>query len=431
MSDPDRDDGTSPALLAIRAALHTNRHAHMCFDMVADLLGPAAHVETRNGGEQRRLFRRDPKEPSLLLPWPLVSMSATGRLGTVVNLVGPDTEPAPRPGRVPRLRGLGPGEIVLHDGPRSITVTYGEDGRWKETTRARDRSVLAGADAALATGEGPPVDRLARFLAQLDVARHGAGRVLLPEPLPAGVAGAWLVGMRALRRALFEGRLGPGPAWIVADGYAGTVLTQAQGHDEALATWRAEVERVRPSPPPPPAPLFEGPDTIQRTVSASGEVGFEARLTGPRADVEQPEPTPANTPAVLVRLPAPPASPPPWGTWVALLDAFGATVHAARRPDRDGFTLLGEGLVPHVDPSLLDSTLEALRRGRTQVPAFARPDGMPVLRSELVEFLFLDEDSHEPVTPHIVRSQRGERMESGDLDAGRLRHSVLQQRALA
>ncbi|MCA9316786.1 MAG: hypothetical protein KDB73_14975, partial [Planctomycetes bacterium] len=259
MAPPDAD--TPAAVLAIRSALHTNRHAQMFFDMLVGELGQAAYVETANGGKVLRLFRRD--DDGWIVPWPLVSMSLTGRLGIVIPLTGPMGDPEPRPGPTPKLRGLGPGEITLHDGSWSLTVTYRDTGVWMETSRTGPVTVHGGVVSALEQGQGSPFERLARYMARLDVAAHGAARVLLPEPIPQGAAGSWLVARRALNESLWYGEMGPGPMWMAADGYSGEVRIASTTREDTLSRWHAAVERVQPRPPVPEAPPEPGPDFVR------------------------------------------------------------------------------------------------------------------------------------------------------------------------
>jgi len=176
-AEPDPLGLTEPVRV-IRETLFTRRHAEMLFDQVTDLLGEEAWIETRNAGTQRSVYRREAPGAQTITPWPVLKLGLGGRLSTVIPLMGPPgapAEPPPRPGRAPRLRGLGPGEILIHDGSRSVTVTYGEDGRWFETTRSGDLETLAAVVPALAHKSAQPVELLADFVAGLDPRKSGPG----------------------------------------------------------------------------------------------------------------------------------------------------------------------------------------------------------------------------------------------------------------
>ena len=70
--EPERQpDGPPDSVRAAAAALRSRRHAEMLFDAVAACFGDAAWQETANAGALRRLFRRDPVDPSqieIILP---------------------------------------------------------------------------------------------------------------------------------------------------------------------------------------------------------------------------------------------------------------------------------------------------------------------------------------------------------------------------
>jgi len=352
-----------PDLKAIRDAVPTSRHGSMLFDMVRDHLGGRAHVETAAGGAQRLLFARERPGSEVILPWPVAGHSAKGRLSVVFP---PPDDDRPRPGRAPNLRGLGPGEIVVHDGATHVTVTYGADGRAIEMA-AHDPGGWAAAVAALGSGGARPVELFAGYIAVLDFARHGPGRLHLPVPLPGGVDGAWLTGLAALREALFDEQVPPAARWAVADGYEGTALAWGTTREEALEAWRAEVARRRPRP----APAVEPEDPEDDLFESSGDE-FRARFTlrAPPSDVPQPDPTPENTPAAIVPLRPPPETAPPAGCWAPLLDRFGNLTYAAVRHRPDGFWIVGPGAAERVD-------LDDVERLIAEAPRPPWPDASP------------------------------------------------------
>ncbi|MGE0229758.1 MAG: hypothetical protein AB7U23_14735 [Dehalococcoidia bacterium] len=425
---PPADD-TPAAVLAIRSTLHTNRHARLFFDMLVGELGEAAHVETANGGKMLHLFRR--AADGWIVPWPLVSMSLTGRLGIVIPLAGPMADPEPRPGPTPKLRGLGPGEIKLHDGPWSVTVTYRDTGVWMETTRGGPVTVHEDVVAAMDRGDGSPVERLVRYVAGLDVARHGAARVLLPEQIPQGAAGSWLIARRALSESLWYGELGPGPMWMAADGYSGEVRIASTSREDTLARWHAAVERVQPRPPAPQPTPDPGPDYVKHHEAGPGMFAFEARVSGPRSDLEAPQPTPANTPCALVDVPGPPSTPPPFGTWVTMLDAFGRAHHAARREEEDGgFLLAGQELLASLGAAAIEQGVaDVLAKAPVHVPP---PPGIerPRARYELVRVAMRDEFTLGPVAPIRSLTTLAPEYPLGNVDATVLPWAVYRLRPM-
>ncbi len=356
---------------AIRDALPTRVHAEMLFDQVADLLGPAAWIDTFNQGKRRELCRRDPRDPDRIIPWPLVMLGIGGRLSTIIG--GPQIPPS-RPGRAPRLHGLGPGEICLQDGPHAIIVTYGEDGRWAEVLRQGPPETHAAAGAALSRKSAPPVEILAEYAAGLDAGRHGPGRLLLPLPFPDGARALWMHGRRLLCDALYTGRIPDEAAWAVSDSFTGDAVAWGGTPGEALSAWRAEVERVRPWTPkpeaPPPIPNREGPQEDGKIV-----------LIGPSADTPMPDRSPAHTPAVLVSLAPPPDTPPPVGTWKRMLGNQGATTRHLFRPDPGGFTLFGERLLSVLPLAEIDARMDRADAARDalkiEFPSW--PDDRPPL----------------------------------------------------
>ncbi len=443
-SERDLDDPDAfRSVWAIRDAIHTRVHAEMLFDLVENHLGDAAWVETYNAGTRRVLFRREAPGADTFIPWPLVSLSTKGRHGAVVMVAAPEgapLEPPPRPGRVPKLRNLGPGEVVIHDGPQSATITYGDDGRWKEVTRGGPKDTLWGVIAALAKKSANPVELVAEFIAGLDVAQHGPGRVHLPVRLPGGVQGVWNCGLFALREALFDGRVPGNARWAAADGCVGKAIAWGGSPEEAMAAWRTEVERTRPFPPEPETPPTPPPEESARTTSdpAAGTFGVSMTLRGPSSDVAMPEPSVANTPAVLIELGPPPDYDPPIGVWTRLLGRHGTTIHGALRRDENGFTLLGDRLAAVIE----SEDLEDLRRRLTvadidhdsrPMPTFERPPGFPeppTPTSTVRTYSVVDEDTGAPTAVTFKSGSRGVGFHARSLDGDQLRWYVVRQRWL-
>lgn len=258
-------DGPPAAVRAAAAALRSRGH-EMLFDAVAAQIGDAAWRETANGGATRRLSRRDPIDPSQIVPWPVLELSIGGRFGVVtdwmpvgdVPLAATDPPPQPPP---PKLRGLGPGEVRLVDGDEHVEIVYGDDGAMLGTCRSHHPRPLAGLAPALAAEGANPIELLARFIGALDPSRHGPGRVFMPAAMPHGVEGVWRCGLGALRRAPFRDGVPRGANWAVAAGLTGTVLGFAAAREQALRRWRAAVAARSPwlEPKTVPEPPFEVP----------------------------------------------------------------------------------------------------------------------------------------------------------------------------
>lgn len=148
------------AVNAIRDAIPTRAHAEMLFSQVLDLLGDAAWVETANGEQSRTLFRREAAGSPWIVPWPLISVSRGGREGPspiLTAVPGVYQEVPRRPGAAPKIRGLGPGQLTIHDGAHSLTLCYGADGRWFECSVTHWR--IRGAFFAVGPkSDAPPVE---------------------------------------------------------------------------------------------------------------------------------------------------------------------------------------------------------------------------------------------------------------------------------
>ncbi len=413
------------AVRAIRGALPTSRHAGMLFDMVAGGLGGDAVLETVAGRTVRTLYRVETSGSDPLVPWPALRLGTKGRLGVVVPIVGPAEVP-PRPGKPPALRNLGPAEIEIHDGPQRITVTYGDDGRWFETSRSASVDAFAGVVAALSKTSAHAVDLLAEYVEGIDLGRCGPGRVLYPVPLPGGVASVWNPGLWAIREALFEGRLPEASGWAVADGFVGRALAWGASREEALEAWRAEVRRVRPEPAKSePLPDSEK-DGIEPFDAGPHGIGFTARIRGPKADVEWPEPTLENTPAVVIPLASGSSAPNSWGSWVRLLGRHGTTLPALVRQDPGGFTLVGHALADAVDLDAIDERLDAVPETHMPPPppGYERPD----YDCRTTTYRLVDDHTREPVPAARVQSHWGWGFRARDLDGDELAWRVLRQR---
>ena len=385
----------------------------MLFEQVADALGPAAVIETFNGGTLKVLFRR---EGDLVVPWPLLKLNLKehGRS---------DEDAWMRPkheGDPPRISGLGRGCIDIHDGPDNIGVAYDDDGRCFETVGCRPDG-FPGAEAALSRKSAHPVELLAAFVASLDVGRHGPGRLFAPALFPQGLDALWVHGRGFLRDALFHDRIPPGAAFAVADALTGDALGCGASMEAALTAWRAEVERVRPwmAKAEPQAPV-EIPE------------GFGA-LSGPEPGVPMPARSPANTPAVLVPVAAIPAAPPPVGAWKRVLGICGAPSLAALRPDAGGFTMFGDRAVAEIHAIRLEKRLgqvddaEELLRLETGGPP-GWHEAMPPMACKVRYYRLLDETTGRRIEPMAGGEQNLTGFDPGNLDGDRLRWGAMRLR---
>lgn len=361
----------------LRTHVATSRHAEMLFDVLVDLLGDQCVLWTANQGHLRRLFRRDPYDPTRIVPWPLAELSVGGRIGWVSAAFDARTgEPAPErgplPGKPSRLRGLGPAELGLIDGPAHINVVFGDDGSVLESSvDAPFPTRLDKIPEAVASKRGPAVELIAACVALLDPGVHGPGRVELPVPIPGGPATAWLAGLYAARRALFAGAIGRDDRYIVADGVSGAAI----GTGSTLAGATAQFEaRVAEAPPAPDVPEPTTPDDDSGgRGDASSEpwtpvgrpglidlTGGGLRFRGPTPDALFPRVTVASVPRVIIPLAASPPVAPAIGTWERTIGARGTTSHVLRETRDGGSLQIGERLLWRVDPRTVETTLDRL-----------------------------------------------------------------------
>jgi len=423
---------------AIRDAIPTRVHAEMLMDVILDGLGRAAWTESYNDGSRHLVFRRERPDADVVVPTPLISLDTRGRQSAVVMIARPEgapDEPPPRPGRVPKLRNLGPGEVLLYDGPHSITITYGDDGRWKEITRGGPKETLAGVLPALAKKTANPVELLGEFMANLDLSRHGKGRVRMPVPMPNGVRASWLCGLHAIRTALFEDRLPGGAGWAIADGWTGRALAWGVTREKAEAAWQEEVQRVRPWPEKPVKPPEPPPkESVEQVADpVAGTIAVRMTLRGPSSDVRLPEPTLANTPAVMIALSPEPDGDAPFGRWTRLLGPLGETISAALRREPDGFTLLGDRLAAVVEFDELEESLTAADEDfdARSFPTPPRPAGFPApppADTRVRTYRLVNEQTGRSVRPEVTSQSSSAGFRPTTLDGERLRWSALQLR---
>lgn len=398
---------TSPlasAVDAMKAHVPTSRHAEMLFEILVDLLGDQGVLWTANEGRLRKLFRRDPIDATLVVPWPVAQLSIGGRIGWVSPTIDTRTgEVVPElelpPGKPSRLRGLGPAEIDLHEGQAHINLVFGETGAYKETSiDDRVPSRLSEIPVAIASKRAPPVELIATCIACFDPGVHGRGRVHVPVPVPGGPEGTWQVGLLAARRALFSGRVPADARYLVADGVSGAAVGWGPTLAAATGAFDAEVAASPPAPdrtmhtawddyddvgnlikrgemPEPEAPkpweTSEG-DEPWKPARPPGTIdltGGAVRITGPTPDVPLPPITVATVPRAIIPLAGSPPFAPPLGCWERTIGARGATAHVARLVRAQGFLQVGEQVIWRVDPRTLDEVLDGLDAQRAEADA--------------------------------------------------------------
>ena len=398
-SDPSPAPGEDEHAVAkaLRAALRTNRHAEMAYDMAVAALGPSGYVHEQESkkGVIRTLYRRTAAGADALHPWPLLQISSVPQQFVDLDLGLPPVEVPPRPEAAPNLRGLHAGQVRLQDGPDALTVIYREDGLWKETIRSGPPETLEAVLSSL-EGEGPSApERVADVVAALEPARHGPGRVVVSGAWPGSPASAWRVGLSALRQALHERRIEEAPGWAAADGLDGTVCVHAASETEALEAWQhAAARRHR----------------------ASQRWG-----TQPLADI----------PVVLVHFPACPLPARSWGEWVRALDDLGQSTFALRAADPTSMTLVHAALVDDLELESLPFRLDQADLDLPPAPTHAGEEwrGAPDWPCTTVSYAL----RKDPATglrqlgwKSVNRSAEG----AGSMmrDAGQLRDRIVRQR---
>jgi len=152
-------------------------------------------------------------------------------------------------------------------------------------------------------------------------------------------------------------------------------------------------------------------------------------VRGPAADVAQPDPSPENTPAVLVPLASAPNTAPPMGAWKRLLGPYGTTELGALRQDRDGFTLVGGHLADLWDLGDLDEKLDAVVLPEAPAEFVAHRPSPPKYR--LVTYRLADRGARAPAAFAMGETWAGAEFRPGMLDGERLRWKVVRCRRLA
>ena len=407
------------AISAIRKAIPTSRHAEVLFDSLVTALGQQAALVSANDGQRRTIYRREGASSSWVVPWPLLTLSL-GRRGSFVGVPGQisDEVPEESDSSPSRLRNLQGGEIEFFTPTGRFAITYAADGLACETSRSCDEDAEELA-RALASEGGQALDRLVACLIERDVLAEASGRLWFPERSPVALTTAWRVGLRAMRRMLFDDRrelLGP---WIAADGSAGVALGRGELRQDAFASCLSEVERERPAPP-----------TSRTVPELSAEVLAEMGLdrdglqtiSAPTDDRAPGEPIPENTPVAATRLDACPEGPDDSSRAVPLLDDRGRSTWARVADLPDGHLIVGGGLKREIDLDALlgqiDAAISDWRERTGSEPTW--PEGLPPLRSRSWSLL-LDADGK----LRVQGSSASPVFDPGDLDGASINEAIL------
>jgi hypothetical protein len=414
--------GRIPALHAQKAvvrSLFTMDRAVELFDRVVAHLGERAWIDPEGGETRRRCYLRDREDPDWLLPVPLLEhawIAGIGQMviGTFVNSGAVTAEDAPQgwtPGDepfwpldptldiLPQSPNMQGGSLKIAEGTGSVEIEYDDRGvrasaswsacgdifwygrafntrPWVIDPLARPPTPMPFSLACRPELDinGHTVDQMVAWVIELEPERLLPHRVLLPLPMPGGVAGAWGRARWALREAAFEGRLPDDAAgWVVIDAFEGGVMAVGPDFASAVARWRDEVARVRPRPPKPdkrdePEPRV--PDREPELVKddEGNLVRFSTgtvRLTSPvLAHLAWPIPLPQHVPAAAVPLPPLPSMPEAYrragfSRVLRMFGEHGAVTHGMLREEADGFTVVGEGLLDVVDPTTVGEEIDA------------------------------------------------------------------------
>jgi hypothetical protein len=415
---------------AVKASLPRLTEAARFAQALEARLGDRAVRGVMAGEGNTALFLRDPQHPRWVMPYAVLALDVNEApppelpMPELPASMRPDPAPAP-PERPTMLPGplRCPGSVRLAEGESHLQIRYGPDGNQVESVASVGDSFSWGQHrgqrpyvmdplakpqvhpplSLLCRGDldpdGHSAEALAELAGALDPARNVRGRVYMPTPSPGGIQGCWLRATWRLREALWAGRV-PEEAtgWVVIDAWGGTVLAVGADLDEAWERWRAAVARTQPLPPVPPPPKPPKPLPEQAPSAELDEEKGELRLStgmirfniAPRVTLEWPAPRPENVPAAAFPLPPLSALPEAWRGYgftrrVRLVDDLGGGCTAFVRDEGEGFTMIGEGALPALDPGTLEASLTELaaeQRARVEENRFFFRDRNPYVDPE-------------------------------------------------
>ena len=431
---PTPNDAKNPAVF-LRTVLSTTKRAGAFLDLLVDRLQGRALSIDRDEGRSRQVFV---SEEGGVVPWPIATLAITAPDVLDAHEADADAEPeeswkaSPAPGEgrfIPLTFRPVAATLGLGDGETRLCVNYGRDTRAVDVVGPLDAAMFASIEAALAAGNDSRLELLAAWVAGLEVGRYGPARVVVPRPTARPPQGAWVIGRSGIRRAIAAGRAPVAASWAVADGVAGTAVAFGATRDEALASWREVVARVRPTPPPPP-PQPEPGTTFEPTSWAPEREGLHVELRG-RADAAGEVPfdgSPAAIPAAVVPLSAARDDASVGGAWERFLGDRGATEYALRVPRGRGYQLVGEALAGKVDLASLDGARRRAQRGGPGPElrkAWAARSGVE-LTTSIRWFRCVDAATGAPCPPTVQLSAQTPAFDAATFDADALRHSIVE-----
>lgn len=395
------------AFTAVRRSLPRTVDAVRLFELVEERLGDRAVRDFWAFPHERALIVRDAARPGWWLPHRLIYLNLDHQVpqpppGPFDDWPGPDlVEQRVLPLAAPAP----PARLRLEHGASYLELLFDHGGAVHQT-------VVAAGDPAGRADEpflydplgkpppppplplltrddldpnGHPVDEVAGWVAALPVDEADRGRVWVPAPTPGSVAGCWGRGLINLRLAGWHGLVGPEAGWAAADSWNGAAVATGPTFDAAVEAWRALVARVQPLPPVErPVELPEPKAPTSEVDPETGVIQSEFTFVWyPPVHLAWPEPRPENVPAVAVPVDAAPEVPPGlaargYARVVRLFGEHGESGFAFVRDEADGFTVIGDGAAPAVDPETLDGELDELDRlqheAYLEMPMFAESE---------------------------------------------------------
>ena len=421
---------------AVVRSLLTMDRAVALFERVRDRLGERAWIDPEGGSTRRRVYLRDAAHAEWLLPIPLLEhawIAGLGQvsLGSFINsaAVNPEDAPEgwqpgdepwwpqdPEPDILPQNANMRGGSLKIAEGTGHVEIKYDDRGLRSEACwssggdrfcYARSFNVRPWVIDPLARPPTPlpfslacrpeldvrghSVEQMVEWVLELRPERLLPHRVLLPLPLPGGVAGAWVRAQWALREAAFDRRIeDEATGWVVVDAFEGEAMAVGPDFECAVARWCKEVERVRPRPPKTEKPKEPREEPRERdpqfVKDEEKKVAFVStgtiRLEAPSlADLAWPIPLPRHVPAVAVPLSPLPALPLAYrqagfSRVLRMFGEHGAVTHGVLREERDGFSVVGEGMLDVVDPMTISAEIDTAMNAQRAWHA-DMPDGFP------------------------------------------------------
>ena len=457
---------------ALRHSLPGMEQAVQLFERAIQVSG-ARGWEDPDRGVSRRLFLRDPIDPSFVVAQPLLEHQTEEQLarssfeiqipisGMPAQAQPPKPAPPPQPAiDIPsRTANMRAGTLTVFEGAAKMALRFGKQGQSAGGEissgdpfcfqRHRDRpfhvdpgarppapppvSLLCAEDL---DPSGHSVDDLARrIVAATTLAAAVPARVRTPVPIPFGPHGAWQRALPKIREALWEQRIPAAARFVVADGYIGAAIAHGTTREEALASWQEQVQTIEPLSPdrwnvralPEPPPVERPPRIDLGDGTTLLHLGlFKVEIPPTPTDLAWPRRL-EDTPAVLLPLPELPEVPPSFraagfARTMRLCGALGQISHVLCREDPEGMTLVGEAILDLIDPATLDAALDAsdapARERWKDVPPEQQAHNPWRAPERCVPYLFWDSARQAPMPPMLPPP-------TGDAQAGGLSPQAL------